>query len=187
MQWLRWVIIWIGTYILGMAWTAPRNWTPDELVDEDIMNVHVRDNLNALKTPPSADYVLNEAGDYSGAGAGWADIDSTNLSLTITTTGGDVMVHFHGLFWTTAGSVRVYLDVEVDGLGNRTAGDDGIIGDLVITSGTSIAFTRLITGLPAGAHVFDLQWNAAAVHRMAAGAGTANFDTHSQFWAREVS
>lgn len=189
---LKRVILWglgLGVLVewLRHAWTAPRDWTTTELVSATIMNTHVRDNLNALKDPPSADYVLNEGSDYSGAGAGWADVDSTNLSLTLVTGGGDVMVHFHGMFWTTAGTVRIYLDVEVDGLGNRTAGNDGIIGDSVTTTGTAITFTRLITGLAAGSHTFDLQWNAAAVHRLAAGAGTANFDVHPQFWAREIS
>jgi hypothetical protein len=31
-----------------MAWTTPRTWVHDELVDETIMNTHVRDNLNAI-------------------------------------------------------------------------------------------------------------------------------------------
>jgi hypothetical protein len=33
-----------------MAWTAPRTWTPGELVTALMMNQHVRDNLNFLKT-----------------------------------------------------------------------------------------------------------------------------------------
>lgn len=32
-----------------MAWTAPRDWTVGELVDEPMMDVHVRDNLIYLK------------------------------------------------------------------------------------------------------------------------------------------
>lgn len=31
-----------------MAWTAPRTWTDGELVTKAIMDVHVRDNLNAV-------------------------------------------------------------------------------------------------------------------------------------------
>lgn len=33
-----------------MAWTAPRTWTTGEIVTAAIMNVHVRDNLNAVST-----------------------------------------------------------------------------------------------------------------------------------------
>lgn len=32
-----------------MSWTTPRTWNPGELVTANMMNVHVRDNLNALK------------------------------------------------------------------------------------------------------------------------------------------
>ena len=32
-----------------MPWTAPRTWTDEELIDEDIMNAHIRDNLIYLK------------------------------------------------------------------------------------------------------------------------------------------
>lgn len=33
------------------TWVTPRTWTAGELVTASIMNAHVRDNLNALKTP----------------------------------------------------------------------------------------------------------------------------------------
>lgn len=34
-----------------MAWTAPRTWVAGELVTASLMNTHLRDNLNILKTP----------------------------------------------------------------------------------------------------------------------------------------
>lgn len=33
-----------------MAWSAPRTWSPGETVTAALMNAHVRDNLNVLKT-----------------------------------------------------------------------------------------------------------------------------------------
>jgi hypothetical protein len=33
-----------------MAWTVPRTWNPGETVTAALMNIHVRDNLNILKT-----------------------------------------------------------------------------------------------------------------------------------------
>jgi hypothetical protein len=33
-----------------MAWTTPRTWISGELVKEDDLNTHVRDNLLVLKT-----------------------------------------------------------------------------------------------------------------------------------------
>jgi hypothetical protein len=41
-----------------MAWTAPRTWTPLETVTAALLNVHVRDNLNLLKTRIDADGTL---------------------------------------------------------------------------------------------------------------------------------
>lgn len=165
------------------AWTTPRNWIANELIDEDILNEQIRDNMIALKDPPSDSYVLDEVAEYSGA-AVWADIDAGNLSFTLVTGGGDVMVSFAGTFYTTAGTLAIYLDVDVDG--GRIAGDDGIIAESVTTTARSITFTRLIEGLAADTHVFTLQWNAPANARLAAGSGAAH-DVHAQFWAREVS
>jgi hypothetical protein len=39
-----------------MAWTNPRTWTPGELVTALMMNQHVRDNLNYLKTTVDGSY-----------------------------------------------------------------------------------------------------------------------------------
>jgi len=32
-----------------MAWTTPRTWVDEELIDATILNTHIRDNLNYLK------------------------------------------------------------------------------------------------------------------------------------------
>jgi len=37
-----------------MAWTTPRSWTAGETVTSTILNTHVRDNLNAIASPPYA-------------------------------------------------------------------------------------------------------------------------------------
>ncbi len=50
-----------------MVWTAPRTWTAGEVVTASIMNVHVRDDLNALRTPAvatkTAAYIVTDADD----------------------------------------------------------------------------------------------------------------------------
>ena len=33
-----------------MAWTSPRTWVGGELVDDTLLNTHLRDNQNHLKT-----------------------------------------------------------------------------------------------------------------------------------------
>jgi hypothetical protein len=37
-----------------VAWTTPRSWSAGETVTSTILNTHVRDNLNAIVSPPYA-------------------------------------------------------------------------------------------------------------------------------------
>jgi hypothetical protein len=172
-----------------MAWTTPKTWNVDELLTAANLNTHLRDNLNALKAPPTAHYECNESSDYSTTSTSFVDVDGTNLALTLTTGGGDVLVHFHGS--VRHGAVgRIFFDVTVDG--NRVAGDDGIVGGQCANAASGAAdyltFTRLVTGVSAGEHIFKLQWRtSAATAWLFAGAGTGNGDVHPQFWVREVS
>lgn len=172
------------------TYTTPKTWTNEPLVYSDL-NTHLRDNMEALKDPPSANYELNESSNYSTTSTSFVDIDATagKLSLTITTNGGDVLVGFHGAL---AHSVpdNIYFDIDVDG--TRHAGDDGILGlapYATFAGGrASVSFVRLITGLAAGSHTFKLQWKTkTGTGTLLAGAGTSNGDTHPQFWVREVS
>lgn len=167
-------------------WTTPKTWAVDELVTASALNTHLRDNLNALKTPPSAHYECNEGSDYTTVSTTFVDVDATNLALTITTNGGDVLVHFHGLVGNNTG--RVHLDVyESDG-DALIAGDDGMVRSGPSAEAETLTFTRLIAGLDAGEHTFKLRWKVnAGTGTLYAGAGSANADMHSQFWAREIS
>ena len=174
-------------------WTAPITWAVDQLVTADNLNEQVRDNLEFLKDPPTDEYTLNEGSDYTTTSTSFVDIDATNLALTIETGGGDVLVHFHGVFGSVSGSgtAVAYLEVDVDG--SPLAGNDGIIAIYIDDAADHfpLSFTQLIQGLSAGSHTFKLQWkrttSASAVVALWAGAGTSNNDLHPQFWAREVS
>lgn len=170
-----------------MAWTTPKDWAVDEMLTASKLNTHLRDNLNALKSPPSDSYVVNEGSDYSPSGTSYEDIDATNLALTITPAGTEIMVHFHGTFFTTAGSVNLFLDLDIGG--SAVGGNDGIVSHYVGTTNAAVSFTRLITGLTAGQEItIKMRWKCGATTlKMAAGAGTSNRDVHGQFWAREMS
>ena len=67
-----------------MAWTTPRTWVPAELVTAALLNAHVRDNLNLVKTQMDDEGALKtllagfafSTGDGNDAGSG-----DTQLSL----------------------------------------------------------------------------------------------------------
>jgi hypothetical protein len=174
------------------AWTTPATWAVDQLVTAGDLNTELRDNLNALKTPPSAHYECDESSDITTNSTSWVDVDST-LELTITTSGGDVMIGFTGTVDVGNSQTRVYFDVYESEADARLGGDDGICmlkhaSVSAIVYFYPVSFVYLATGLSAGEHTFTLQWkvnaNSATLY---AGAGTSGYDVHPQFWVREVS
>lgn len=168
-----------------MSWTTPKTWVNSEPLTADDLNTHLRDNLNALHAPPTASYQLNEAANYTTTSTTFVDVDATvgKLSLTITTTGGDVMIGFYG--YAAATGNTGFFDVEMDG--TRIGGDDGLAVFYISIATTS--FVILKTGVSAGSHTFKLQWKVASggTATLYAGAGTLGADVHPQFWVREVS
>jgi hypothetical protein len=168
-----------------MAWTTPKTWSVGELVTASDMNTHLRDNLNALKTPPSAHYVLDQASEYTTTSTSFVDVDATNLSSTITTNGGDVMVIFSGVFNHNTNGAIIFLNLSVDGANVQP--EDGIVSaTLQAANRSNIVLFYMVTGLPAGSHTFRLRWKTSSgVATLHAGA-TAPL-VHSQWIVREIS
>lgn len=171
-----------------MVWSTPKTWTGEPLTSPD-MNTEIRDNLNALKNPPSDSYMANESSNYTTTSTSFVNVDGTNWSFSLDTNGGDVFVHFDGSFGQSSNTQKYYLDVTVDG--TRLGQDDGLVVDTIDVAGSHViatGFTRLISGLSANTHVFVLQWKTqGGTLTMYAGAGTSGLDVHPQFWAREIS
>ena len=167
-----------------MAWTTPKtDWATGELVTAADMNT-VGENFAALKQPATAVYATTEDITASDSEV-FEDVDTTNLMLTLTTTGGDVLVHFHGSVSQLDNSWFAF-DVVVDE--QRQGGNDGILLNRhVDVSGAHIAthavsISRLIQGLSAGTHTFALQWK--GNYRNANTDGTLH--SGAQFWVREI-
>ncbi len=173
-----------------MSWTAPKTWEDNELVTADLLNTHLRDNLDALKSPPTAHFEANEASDYTTTSTSFVDVDGTagKFNLTITPSGSEVMVGFQGCVDNSGGN-GISFDVDVDG--GRVGGDDGIarVRGSSAADMHMVSFTRLVTSLEARVpHTFKLQWKVgASTGYLCAGAGTSTKDLHPQFWVREVS
>lgn len=171
-----------------MAYTNPTTRSTDEIITATDWNTDVVDNLRALKDPPTDSYVCNESADYTLTSTTFTDVDATNLSLSLTTTGGAVLVGFHGSFMHTGTARNLYLNLTVDGAVH--AAEDGLLAariDLGTAPGIPVSFVRLITGLAAGSHTINLTYKVSAASvTLFAGAGTSGADLHPQFWAREI-
>jgi hypothetical protein len=177
-----------------MTWNGTKNWASEPLISGD-MDTYISENLDALKTPPSAVYTANESSNYTTVSTSFTNIDGTDTEgkfrHTLVTTGGDVMIGFHSTVAQLTSGTLVYFEITVDGVAH--AGDDGICALSYNNSAGNdrqiASFVRLITGLSAGSHIFRLQWKVSAANTATiyAGAGTATLDLHPQFWAREVS
>lgn len=170
-----------------MAYTTPRTWIPGELVTASMLQEQISDNMSALKAPPTAQATLNLGADITTTSTSFVDVDATNLSLTITTTGGDVLITFQGVFVKTL-TGQVHLDVTMDG--TALAGDSGMTGHSIGATIVEMGFTWWARSVAAGSHTFKLRWaiiSGGGTLTLYAGAGSGGADFHPQFTVREVS
>jgi hypothetical protein len=173
------------------TWTTPRTWADNDLVDAADLNEQLRDNLEWVKAvvDNSGSYECDEASDYTTSSTSFVPVDNTNLTLTITTNGGDVLIGFYGAVKGTANNQRIYFDIELDST-SYLIGDDGAFSPLVITGYIGpfpVSFVHLARDLEAGEHTFELHWKTnGGTATLYAGAGTNLCDFHPQFWVQEV-
>ncbi len=168
-----------------MAYTAPTTRITGELITASIWNTDLTDSIQALKDPPSDNVELNVGADLTTTSTSFVDI--TDLTTSLTTKGGDVMVSFKGDVRMST-LAKLYFEIDLDG--TPQVGDDGIGAGRPEASplGSFISFVWLLTGVSAAAHTIKLQWKVEAqTATLYAGAGTSAADVHPQFWAREVS
>jgi hypothetical protein len=139
-------------------WTTPKTWADEELVTANLLNTHLRDNLNALKAPPSDQVVRNNDAAYTTTSATLVEVDSTNLKCTITTGGGDVLVWFVGTFSASSGT-NVVLDILIDATTRVAADYNGLVAESLGTTKAVITIPPvIISGLEEGEHSFTLMW-----------------------------
>ena len=169
-----------------MAWTAPKTWSSEPLTSLDL-NSNVRDNLNHLKDrlDSSAGNFISGQSRLETTATEFVDVDAVNLSLSLTTHGGDVLLGFTGTVQCSKASGTVAFNVAVDDV--DYVADDGIIRHTLGASFDTnrhkpLSFVMLIPGLSVGSHTFKLRWKAGS-------GNTAIIDVvrlHPQFWAKEI-
>jgi hypothetical protein len=169
-----------------MTWTTPKTWSSEPLTSIDL-NTYMRDNQNYLKDrlDASASRIVSGATVLTTTARSFVDVDATNLALTLTTHGGDVLLGFTGTIKNGSRDGRTSFNVAVDGV--DYIADGGIMSIQSAFSGDNnrskpASFVMLITGLSAGSHSFKLRWKTS-------GGNTSSMDVvnlHPQFWAKEI-
>lgn len=175
-----------------MPFTAPKTWIDTERVDYTEMNTYLRDNLLALKNPPTFHYeTVGHSVDYTTTSTTFTPVDSTNLALTITTTGdgaggnGGVMIGFTGTLYSTV-SNRIYFRILRDGVTINIDGDGLLVSEE--TGLRPVGFMFLDASVAAGSHTYTLEWKTnTGTATLLANAGTVGRDCKMQFWVREMS
>jgi len=146
-----------------MAYTIPKTWTVDELLAATDMNTYVRDNVAALKNPPSFLTAFASGALVLSTTATTFTAISSALSASLGTYGGDIMVFIQLQLAGDAGTRRISLDWLVNGtaLYGAYAFGAGLAqpGTTTATTGNTTVFgPLLVTGLASGTHVFQPVW-----------------------------
>lgn len=169
-----------------MVWTTPKTWSSEPLTSIDL-NTYVRDNQNHLKDrlDTAASRSVSGTVNLASTANEFVDVDPTNLSLTITTHGGDVLLGFTGTVRNSSNNASTKFNVAVDGV--DYIADDGVIA--MTNSGSSdtgrtkpLSFVLLIAQLSAGSHTFKLRWKTTRHNT----ASMDIVDLHPQFWVKEI-
>lgn len=171
-----------------MAWSAPKTWSSEPLTSTD-MNTYIRDNQNYLynRLENTSKYELDEGSDYTTTSTSFVDVDGSNLALSLTTTGGDVLVGFIGTVKHDTNNGAIFCNISVDGVDYFS--NDGLFFNRNLDLGDyrTFSFVVRITGLANGAHTFKLRWKTSTgTATLYAGAGTSGADIHPQFWVQEI-
>ncbi len=172
-----------------MAWTNPKTWMAGEVVGANDLNEQLRDNMSYLHSRPHQRIVRTATADYTTTSTTFVDIDSTNLSITLTVSSGTVMVGFSAVTlvntWTSF--VMPAFNFTIDGVPFTTAPRGVICYDqspLAASFDRPVSYTVLVTDLTVGTHTFRPQW------RNIATSGTITLYAVSSpviFWAMEVA
>ncbi len=157
------------------VWTPPRTWAVGELATAAMLNTHIRDNLDWLKTPPQAVTTLPNTLSITSS----AFVDITTLNLT--TAGGALQVSLLVNVGFSGAGQFGQLALAVDGVQQA-----GVVMQGCLLAGAlhTIGFTWYIAPKPAGAHTITLRALVSAGGTFIL-YGTA-YGTMAQLWAKET-
>ncbi len=159
-------------------WSQPRSWSVGELTTAALMNQHLRDNLDWLKTPPQG--VYNAPTSITITSNVMVDIMSP---ITISSAGGGFLVGLQACMSTSAASNYTGFDVQVDGVSQGGTSGIAVYYGVGVNWTFNVSFVFYVSPKTAGSHTFKLRANVSA-GSSSIFAASSNYN--AQFWVREV-
>ena len=159
-------------------WTQPRTWNVGELTTAALMNQHLRDNLDWLKTPPQGVYTAPTV--ISVTSTSMVDILSP---ITITSAGGAFLVGLQTGMSCSAATVIATFDLHVDGISQGGGTGIAFFNGTGAGTGFNPSFVFYVSPKTAGSHTFKLR---AMVSAGSASIYAASAGYNTQFWVREI-
>lgn len=169
-----------------MAWTTPRTWSSNEIVTAALLNTHVRDNEGFLISRVNSAVFRDNGGNYTTTSGTFADIDSTNLTITLTATTTKFLLRLICTTFNSAGSYNRF-DFTVDSTRVGAAFSRGIVKAYSASTTEAVPVCVEVTvTVAAGSHTFRPQWSTEAGTASILG-GAGNDDCPVIFEAIEVA
>jgi hypothetical protein len=159
-------------------WTQPRSWSVGELTTAALMNQHLRDNLDWLKTPPQGVYTPPTT--ISITNTVMADILSP---ITITSAGGAFLVGMQAGMTASASTIVITFDLHVDGVSQGGTSGIHFFNGTGTSTGFNASFVFYVAAKAAGSHTFKLR---AMVSGGSASILSTSSGYNAQFWVREI-
>lgn len=146
-----------------MAWTTPVTWV-SQLVTVAQFNQQIRDNLNALKSPPSGlSYVSGR--DYQIAGLGaFTAVDTAlvdgHFQHTVTIAGAVAKVELFGSIHPKVNNGAMAFNIAVNGNGYFPSPGIGYFDMTALSANIiPVQMSLILTGLTPGANTFRVDWS----------------------------
>ena len=139
---------------MSAVWTAPRTWTTGELVTKTIMDAHVRDNLDFLKTPANSG-IITTASDFTTTSASFTDV--TWATTTFTNYGGGFLVLFQATLSNSSLGAITNFDLMVDGAALGGSSGIGAVVQSVAAYAVYQTIMFKVAAASAGSHTIKLR------------------------------
>ena len=173
-----------------MSFSTVPTFTPGQVVTATDLNTYLRDNEGYLLNRPAQIILRDNNANYTNNVAGsYANIDGTNLAITLNFSGSLAYVWLQGVVSGSAAAVAIDFDFTLDGLRVGGAGLNGLYMSRTVGTGTlsGIYYAALVAVTP-GSHTFKPVWSPqSGTATLYSGANSAGTDYLVQFGVMEVA